>query len=174
MNFEKELQYLQDRIHIQDTISRYAIGQDAHQGNDWNVLEQWKDTFTSDAMLDFTVFGIPVCSYEQLAFYMRGNETQKGKMNEVFSNWQHMLGLPLVSVQENEATARTDVWATHNSITNKEVSPYSLYAAGAFHDKLVRTPQGWRIQLRRMELYFMNTISVVAMPGNVVDVISGT
>ena len=27
-------------------------------------------------------------------------------------------------------------------------------ATGAFHDDLVRTPKGWRIQFRRLEVYF--------------------
>jgi SnoaL-like domain len=48
-----ELQYLLDRQDIQDTISRYSLGQDSHQGKDSNILDQWDETFTSDGRVDY-------------------------------------------------------------------------------------------------------------------------
>ena len=79
MKLEKKVQYLYDRISIQDAIANYSIGQDVHQGGDRNVLEQWKYTFTHDAIVDFTVFGIDPCSYQELAGHLRGDENQKVK-----------------------------------------------------------------------------------------------
>jgi hypothetical protein len=33
-------------------------------------------------------------------------------------------------------------------------------ASGAFHDDLVRTPKGWRIQFRRFEVYFGDPLEI--------------
>src|SRR6218665_2581800 len=85
---KKRLQYIMDRIQIQDTISRYAVGQDSHQGDDVNILNEWNETFTEDAQVDYSVTGVPVCSYRELAKWMRGDATKKGVMNANFSRWQ--------------------------------------------------------------------------------------
>ena len=159
MDLEKKVQYLYDRIAIQDTIAMYSLGQDTHQGDDRNVLEQWKTAFTPDATVDFTVFGIPPCSYQELATHLRGDENQKGKMNEAFSKWQHLLGLPTVILHGDEATSRTDLWASHNGRSIEKVPQYSVYAAGVFHDQLIRTDEGWRIKFRRLEMHFIDTIN---------------
>ena len=161
MDLEKKVQYLFDRIAIQDTIAIYSLGQDTHQGDDRNVLEQWKNTFTPNATIDFTVFGIPPCSYEQLAKHLRGDENQKGKMNDAFSKWQHLLGLPTVTLKGDEATSRTDLWASHNGYKTEGTPQYSVYAAGVFHDQLIRTNEGWRIKYRRLEMHFIDTIHTV-------------
>lgn len=155
---EKVIQYLFDRVDIQDTIARYSFGQDAHQQGDNNVAEQWKDTFLPEARLDFSVFGIPVCTYPELAHALRGDNITIGKMNESFSGWQHMLGLPNVRVEGDQATARTDLWATHLGNAVEGSPAWSLYAAGVFHDELVRTREGWRISHRKLEIYFTNKI----------------
>jgi len=162
MDLEKKIQYLYDRAAIQDTITMYSIGQDTHQGDDRNVLEQWRSVFTPDASVDFTVFGIAQCSYQQLAGHLRGDENQKGKMNEAFSKWQHLLGLPKITIQGDEATSRTDLWASHNGHTIKGMPQYSVYAAGVFHDNLIRTDDGWRIKFRRLEMHFTDTVHTVS------------
>lgn len=155
---EKTVQYLFDRIDIQDTIARYSFGQDAHQQGDNNVNEQWKDTFLPDARLDFSVFGIPICTYPELAKALRGDGVAAGKMNESFSRWQHLLGLPGVSVAGDQAAARTDLWATHLGNSGPGEPAWVLYAAGVFHDELVRTTDGWRIRNRRLEIFYTNKL----------------
>ena len=62
--------------------------------------------------VDFSVAGGPIGSYRELAKWMRGDGVQPGRMS-AFSNWQHMLSLPLVTVAGNTAKARTDFLATH-------------------------------------------------------------
>jgi hypothetical protein len=52
------LQGALDRHDIQDTISRYSLGQDAHQGEDSDVLQQWDDIFAADGKVDFSVAGV--------------------------------------------------------------------------------------------------------------------
>jgi hypothetical protein len=157
---EAVLRSLCDRQDIIDLIARYALGQDSHQGDDKNVLEQWDEVFAPDAITDYSSAGAPACPYRDLARWMRGDEGSPGRMSS-FSNWQHMLSLPVVCLNGDVATARTDFLATHRAGT-REAPPYHFNASGAFHDNLVRTRQGWRISRRRLEVYFGDKLAIVA------------
>ena len=165
MNSEEKLQYVFDRIEIQDVITKYSIGQDTHQGEDSNILETWKDVFTKDAVLDYRAAGAAPCSYEEMAVIMRGDDTKKGNMNGPFTNWQHLVGNPVATVTGDTAIARTDLWATHKGKITEGGSPWSLYVAGAFADELVRTEQGWRISKRTLILHFMDSVTTNPMNG---------
>jgi hypothetical protein len=70
-----------------------------------------------------------------------------------------MLSLPAVSVDGDAATARTDFFATHRGKKSENLNIH-YNAAGAFHDRLVRTPKGWRIKERRLEVYFGNSATM--------------
>jgi hypothetical protein len=106
------LRGLLDRLDIQDTIARYSLGQDSHLGADSGVLEQWDEIFPEDGTVDYSVAGALIGSYRDLARWMRGDEGTPGSMSS-FSNWQHMLSLPLITIQGDTATARTDFFSTH-------------------------------------------------------------
>jgi len=137
---EGDLRTVMDRLGIQDTISRYSMGQDAHQGEDSNILQQWNDTFSPDGSVDYSAAGGPVGTYRELAHWMRGDADTPGSMSG-FSNWQHMLSLPIVLLSGDTATARTDFFATHRGRADKGMNVH-YNAAGAFHDELVRTEAG--------------------------------
>jgi hypothetical protein len=155
---ERLLQGLLDRQDIQDTISRYSLGQDSHQGQDSNILQQWDDTFAKDGRVDYSVAGGPIGSYRDLATWMRGGEGQAGSMSG-FSNWQHMLSLPLVTINGDIAKARTDFFAAHRSRADQGAGIH-YNAAGAFHDDLVRTDKSWRIAFRKLEVYFGDPLQI--------------
>jgi hypothetical protein len=70
---EGELRKVIDRLGIQDAISRYSMGQDAHQGDDADILQQWDETFSSDGTVDYSAAGGPVGTYRELAKWMRGD-----------------------------------------------------------------------------------------------------
>ncbi|MFX1704074.1 nuclear transport factor 2 family protein [Chitinophaga sp. CC14] len=158
MDIEQKVQYVLDRFEIQDVITRYSFGQDMHQGDDRNILETWRDVFTTDAVLDYRAAGSEPTSYENMAEIMRGNGATPGNMSG-FSNWQHLMGNPVVTISGDKAAARTDLWATHKGKTIEGKSAPSLYVAGAFTDELVRTANGWRISYRKLELHFMDLIN---------------
>jgi hypothetical protein len=153
---------LLDRQEIQDVIARYALGQDRHQGADAGVLEDWREVFTNDAVTDYSAAGAPVGSYLALFEWMRGNGDVPGRMSG-FSNWQHMLSLPLITIDGDRAQARTDYLATHRGRADKGAQ-FHYNASGAFHDTLIRTPEGWRIRHRRLEVYFGDPLQVIASP----------
>ncbi len=157
---EEKLQYLLDRQDIQDTISRYSQGQDSHQGSDDAILEQWDDVFTDDSKIDYSVAGAPLGSHRDLAKWMRGDREHPGSMSS-FSNWQHMLSLPIVQIDGDTATARTDFFSTHRGKADKKMNVH-YNAPGAFHDQLVRTPKGWRIKARRLQVYFGDPLQIAA------------
>jgi hypothetical protein len=152
------MQGLLDRQAIQDVISCYSLGQDSHQGEDSAILQQWEETFSETGTVDYSAAGGTVGSYRDLAKWMRGDENTSGSMSG-FSNWQHMLSLPVVSIAGDTAHARTDFFATHRGRADQAWNVH-YNASGAFHDDLVRTPQGWRIQFRRLEVYFGDPLEI--------------
>jgi hypothetical protein len=162
LSLEDNMRYLLDRIEIQDILARYAAGQDNHQDDDHEVLIEWDEVFTSDAIVDFTQAGpgFGKCSYRDLARVMRGEEGRSGLMNGAFQKWQHMLGLPLVSIDGDSATSRIDLLATHVGRTNAN-TPWHLFDACIFHDELVRTEYGWRIKYRRLEVTYVEVIETI-------------
>ena len=152
------MQGLLDRQAIHDVISCYSLGQGSHQDEDSAILQQWEETFSETGTVDYSVAGGTVGSYRDLAKWMRGDENTKKSMSG-FSNWQHMLSLPLVSIAGDTAHARTDFFATHRGRADEGWNVH-YNASGAFHDDLVRTPKGWRIQFRRLEVYFGDPLEI--------------
>ena len=161
MDIEEKVKYLLDRFEIQDVIVKYSFGQDMHQGENNNLIETWKDVFTADAILDYSAAGAPAAaSYVEMIKIMRGDGTKPGNMNG-FTNWQHLTGNPVVIVNGENASARTDMWMTHKGKADSNKQPQSLYVAGAFTDKLTRTDKGWKISFRKLELHFMDMIKTI-------------
>ena len=172
-NLENSVQYLLDRIEIQDVLARYASAQDDHQANDFQISADWSRVFTPDAILDYAQAGPPfgIVSYPQLATIMRGDDKNGGVMSQAFQKWQHMLGLPLVDIDGDTAKARTDLLATHQGRTNVG-TPWHLFDACIFHDDLIRTELGWRIQRRRLQVLYVETVRTVP-PGTSIESLIG-
>ena len=58
MTTTRDLQYVLDRLEIQDLLAAYGLGHDLHQASqDNNVLAQWQDVFTPDAVIDASAVG---------------------------------------------------------------------------------------------------------------------
>ncbi|PHV66145.1 nuclear transport factor 2 family protein [Williamsia muralis] len=155
--------HLLDRLEIQDLQARYAIGQDEHQGSDGDVAEQWREVFAADAELDYSSGGYPGvrATYPELIEWMRGTAGEGGVMN-VFDNWQHMLGLPTVAIDGDEATARTDLLATHKGKPGPRGESWNLMDACTFYDTLRRIDGKWLITHRRLEVHWLETFAGVA------------
>jgi SnoaL-like domain len=173
MTLDDKVQYLLDRAEIQDVLALYARGQDDHQEQNMAILEDWDRVFTPDATVDYAEAGPPfgVCPYAELARIMRGDPEKAGLMSGSFHAWQHMLGLPTIKVDGDRATARTDLLATHTGRTHAG-TPWHLFDAAIFHDDLVRTPQGWRIKFRRLQVTYVEIIETLA-PGKNLETLIG-
>lgn len=135
-------QNMSDRLEIQDLLTAYC---DAIDSRNWNALD---DIFTPDAIIDYTEAGGAKGTLEEIKLYL-------DKALKPFSGMQHMLGLPMIKITGDEASARTILF--NPMVIEKEGNPNVFFVGLWYRDKLIRTSKGWRIQSRHEELsYFHN------------------
>ncbi|WP_413810648.1 nuclear transport factor 2 family protein [Streptomyces sp. OE57] len=157
-SLEERLQYVEDRLAIQDLIVRYGLGQDLHEDGDNNVLEQWDTVFAPGATVDYSVTGdasLKGLDYRKLVEVMRGAE---GSMSTL-QKWQHFQGFSTVVIDGDHATARTQHMHTHKGSTDG--NGWNLIQTGFFVDQLERRHEGWRITHRTLEIIWMDTFPTV-------------
>jgi hypothetical protein len=132
-------QELSDRFEIQDLIARYSQLLDLR---DWEAMDA---LFTADCVLDYTATGAIKGSWpEHKAFDI--------KMLTPFKGTQHLMGLPIIKLDGDSATART-ICFNPMVVDDKKVFFVGLW----YSDTLVRTEMGWQFQERVEELsYFHN------------------
>ena len=136
------LQDMSDRLEIQDLLVRYC---DAIDSGDYDVLN---DIFTSDAHIDYTEAGGAKGSLLEIKAYL-------AKALEKFSGMQHMIGLPLITLNGDTASARTALY--NPMIVKQDGQPHVFFVGMWYVDKLTRTDRGWRITNRKEEAsYFHN------------------
>ncbi|OLT05647.1 hypothetical protein BJF90_01075 [Pseudonocardia sp. CNS-004] len=164
MTDSDRIQYLLDRIEIQDKVALYGLGQDLHQADsgDGNVLAQWGELFTLDAEIDATDAGAKVFGLREYAELMRGKDLVGGAkgLGYSFDVWQHIEGHATVTIDGDTAHSITPHVHTHG---NRDGSS-STFAVGYWHDDWVRTPAGWRISYRRVQHLYFHTFPVIETP----------
>ena len=156
MTATRDLQYVLDRLEIQDLLAAYGLGHDLHQaGQDNDVLAQWRDVFAPDAVIDASAVGasgsLTLAAYAEL---LRGPGLDgSAGMPAHFDRWQHREGWGTVTIDGDTATAVSPFLHLHQLADGSS----NLIHAGLWHDQLRRLPQGWRITHRRLlDLYFNN------------------
>ncbi len=131
-----------DRQAIQDLLVKYAWAID---DKDWDALD---DVFTPDASIDYTrtggIKGTPAEIKPWLA-----------KSLAAFPATQHLLANSQVTIDGDEATARTAVYNPMGAAT-REGPLHFFFMGGYYADRLVRTPEGWRIRERVEHLVWMD------------------
>lgn len=162
MSIESDVRYLLDRIEIQDKIALYGLGQDLHQpgAENKNILEQWSKLFTPDAEIDVTSLGLKVFTLYEYAELMRGKDLKGGGLEVPFDAWQHLEGHGTVTIDGDTATSLALHLHTHQARDGVR----NLFDMGYWHDKWVRTPEGWRIKHRRHQSLYTNTFPVFKGP----------
>jgi ketosteroid isomerase-like protein len=134
-----------DRLAIQDLIARYAVIVDSR---DFDALDA---VFTPDARIDFTAFGGPAGSPPEIRKFLADSLG-------IFKRTQHLMGLPLITIDGDRATARTPCT---NPMVLDDAGSTKVWLIGLWYDdELVRTPDGWRFASRRQERCY----SVVGLP----------
>jgi ketosteroid isomerase-like protein len=139
-----------DRLEIADLLVAYS---DAVDARDWDGLDR---VFTDDAVIDYTELGgirgdLPTIK----AFLASAMGEGSGKLG-----FQHMLGQGRIVVSGDEATAHTPCFnpmvldvpvGERGDRESGDVPVEHVYFVGLWYrDRLVRTPDGWRI-LERYE-----------------------
>jgi 3-phenylpropionate/cinnamic acid dioxygenase small subunit len=131
-------QELSDRFEIQDLIARYSQLLDLRAWDDMDAL------FTEDCVLDYTSTGAIKGSWpEHKAFDI--------KMLTPFKGTQHLMGLPIITVTGDAATART-ICFNPMIINDKKIFYVGLW----YDDELRRTDTGWRFAKRTEELSYFD------------------
>jgi ketosteroid isomerase-like protein len=132
-----------DRLEIQDLIARYAHAVDRH---DWDALDH---LFTPDCRIDYTAMGGIAGDLASVKAYLA--ETMP-----MFVSTQHMMGLPVIDLDGDTATAVT---ICHNPLVlSGGDDPQVLICALWYHHQLIRTPEGWRINDLTEERCYMKTL----------------
>ena len=163
MTTTRDLQYVLDRLEIQDLLAAYGLGHDLHQASqDNNVLAQWRDVFTPDAVIDASAVGasssLTLVEYAEL---LRGPGLDgSAGMPAHFDRWQHREGWGTVTIDGDTATAISPFLHLHQLTDGSS----NLIHAGLWHDQLRRLPQGWRITHRRLQDLYFNNLPRVENP----------
>lgn len=161
---DDRIQYLLDRIEIQDKIALYGLGQDLHQADsgDSDVLAQWGEIFAPDATIDATDGAGRVFDLREYAELMRGKGLVGGTegLGYSFDAWQHIEGHATVTIDGDTAHSIAPHLHTHS---NRDESG-NTFAVGYWHDDWVRTPAGWRISYRRVQNLYFHTFPRVENP----------
>lgn len=140
-----DLQWIADRLEIQDLLVRYARALDT---KDFDVLDT---VFTPDAHLDYTSSGGIAGRYPEVKAWL-------SKVLRYFPVYQHLVANHDVEIDGDRATS---VASLYNPMQRGDGGGM-FYVGAEYRDRLVRTPAGWRIEDRYEHLVWMD--------GNVPDV----
>ena len=127
-------QEISDRFEIQDLCYRYAQLIDA---KDFDTLRS--DVFTSDAHIDYSVFGGSVGNLEDTIVFLKQAMTP-----ELFPNHQHLNANIQIEVNGDQASGR--VMCFNPQEMNLPDGGTQLFMCGLWYvDKYRRTAEGWRL-----------------------------
>jgi 3-phenylpropionate/cinnamic acid dioxygenase small subunit len=125
-----------DREAVVDTCVRYATALDRR---DWSLL---RTCFLPDATGDYAGIGA-LSGYDEIERVCR-------RALEPLAASQHLLGNFVVALDGNQATVTCYLHAQHVRPGTPGGDTYVV--AGTYTDRHVRTPDGWRIAHRRLEV----------------------
>ncbi len=137
-----DLQELIDRREIDDVLYRYAQALDSH---DWDLL---RTVFTPDAVADFL----------ELGGVNEGIDTIVGLISGVLSGLdasQHLIGSPARHRRRRPGHGHLLPAGPARLPRRAEGGDHYL-VGGTYADRLVRTPEGWRIAHRTLHATWMD------------------
>jgi hypothetical protein len=125
-----------DHCAVVDVAVRYAVACDRR---DWRLFEE---VFLPDVRTQYTA-----------EFQVDGRDAVVAMVRSMLGGCgptQHLLGSHVVAIDGDRATASCQIRAWHRGVGDAAELTYE--AIGSYHDELVRTPDGWRIAHRRMDV----------------------
>lgn len=126
-------QALSDRMEIQDLLARYC------EAIDTRNFEALDDLFTTDAVIDYTEAGGEKGNLAEIkAFLVKA----LGK----FTGMQHMIGLPLITLNGDKASVKTALY--NPMVMEHGGKPHTFFVGMWYSDEMIRTKLGWRISKR--------------------------
>lgn len=133
---EKKLQYLLDRLAIEDQVKRYATIIDR------KLEDCLGEVFTDDAWIDYTASGGEAGNLEQTKDFL------KRTIWATFTSTQHLMGNVTIDIAEDGKTATGEV-LLFNPLS---MGPYTFFCGVWYHDEWVKTEEGiWKMRKRVQE-----------------------
>jgi hypothetical protein len=132
---EQRLQELEDREQVRDLLIRYGLALDAH---DWALL---RTVFVPEAVAD----------YGELEGRNEGIDEIIAACHRALvglDSSQHLIANLHVEVDGDRATASSYLHAQHYLVSASGVNTFVV--GGTYRDRIVRTPEGWRIEHRTL------------------------
>jgi len=129
-----DLQALADRLDIEAVLTRYAWALDSKQ---FDELDQ---VFTPDAHIDYTSSGGEAGAYPEVKAWL-------AKVLPHFPAYQHLVTNKQITVDGDRATSRAEFY-NPMVMAKRDGTTSIFFVGGEYHDQLVRTPDGWRINNR--------------------------
>jgi len=127
---------VEDLIAIHNVLGRYAHIMDAGSRG-LTSFEDLRQIFTPDAVFDFTQCGGPRCqSCDEIIAVMAGNPHPSG---------HHATNFVIEQVDADTVTCLSKLLSVE---ANGQVN------TGHYEDRIIRTPEGWRIVDRDCTVYF--------------------
>ena len=132
------LQQMSDRIEIDELLVRYARALDYRNFDELDLL------FTPDATFDAGGLGAPTGPTAI-------KEMIRGTIGHLDAT-QHLVGKSLIEFSEDGDSAEVRTYLISQHIRESAPGPVKHYfLGGEYYDRMVRTPQGWRITYRRLD-----------------------
>ncbi len=128
------LAQISDRIEIDDLLTRYATAVD---NRDWDL---YSTCFTEDAYIDYTAAGGIKGTLAEVRAWLE-------KTMAIFPMSQHVVCNRDISIDGDTATCRS-IFYNPMALPDPPDSQKLFIEGGYYNDRLVRTPQGWRIRER--------------------------
>jgi len=140
-----DIQEISDRLEIQDLINRYSHAIDRKEFDELDAI------FTEDAVIDYTAFGAPRGTLPEIKAFL-------AEVLASHPDYYHLVATSRIELHGDTAECHT---ICHNPmvISLGDDKPDLLYFCGLwYHDRLVRTAEGWRITERMEEKCYMATL----------------
>jgi SnoaL-like domain len=138
------LQQISDRLEIEQLIVDYA---NAIDRRDFDALDQ---VFTPDAYIDYRAMGGVDGKYPEIKAWLK-------PALDKFPGYSHLVGNITAKVEGDAATARTLCF--NPMMVNLADSKTQVMFLGLWYaDKLIRTPEGWRMTERVEESGYAHNV----------------
>ncbi|MET8873186.1 nuclear transport factor 2 family protein [Nocardia sp. NPDC004604] len=142
------LQRLFDRDAIREHLDHFAYCVDDKRWRDW------ENCFTETATVTF-----PFAAYEGRYGLAQWGETALAP----FQATHHLSSNLAITIAGDDAEVRSKLLAAH--VPQSEHTDNHFDIAGTYHWRLVRTPDGWRIQSLRLDITYTNGLDETGLAG---------
>ncbi len=133
---------LRDHLEIQRVLYLYGRAIDTRE------FELLSKVFTPDAVIHYDVVRGTKLEFPKMVEWLR-------QALQIFSATQHVMSNALIDIDGDNARATTYLTASHVQVKLDGEEAFTLQG-GTYLDRLVRTPDGWRIAERTLRSLFVH------------------